>query len=126
MIFWTLLLAALFTMSMLYALWGPKRIWFTLASYLILAGVAIFIIYNQFSGLFTLDLIALGIPYLFILPVHFSVNNIIKHYVLHDDKRTSIFFVAIFNRILIHLWGILIILLLGIGLAIMDGFLTHF
>src|SRR5690554_5400239 len=126
MIFWTLLLAALFTMSLLYVLWGPKKIWYTLISYAILSALAVSLIYYRFNGLYTLDLISFGIPYLLIVPLHFSVNNIIKHYVLHDDKRTSIFFVAIFNRILIHLWGILFILLIGVGLAIMDGFLTQF
>ena len=48
----------------------------------------------QFKGLYTLDLIALGLPYLFLIPLHFTVNSMIKHYVLHDDARTSLFFVA--------------------------------
>ena len=126
MIFWTFLLAALFTMSLLYVIWGPKKIWGVLISYALLSGAAIVVIHYNFSGLFTLDLIALGLPYLFVVPLHFFVHNIIKHYVLHDDTQTSIFFVAIYNRILIGLWGVLIIFLIGIGLAIMDGFLTSF
>ena len=54
-------------------------------------------------------MIALGLPYLFLIPLHFTVNSMIKHYVLHDDARTSLFFVAIFNRILIASWGVFII-----------------
>jgi len=126
LIFWTLLLSALFTMSLLYVIFGPKKIWFTLFTYAILSTAAILIIYYNFNGLYTLDLVAFVIPYLFVIPLHFSVSNIIQNYVLFDDKRTSIFFVALFNRILIALWGALIILLIGAGLAVMDGLLTSF
>lgn len=126
MIFWTLLLAALFTMGLLYVICGPRKIWITLSTYAILAIVAISLIYYHFKGLYTLDLIALGLPYLFLVPLHFSVNSIIKHYVLHDDTRTSLFFVAIFNRVLIALWSVFIILMFGAGLAVMDGLLSAF
>ena len=113
-------------MSLLYVVWGPKRIWVTLFTYALLLTGAILLIYYRFPGLYTLDLIALGIPYLLLIPLHFSVNSIIKHYVLHDDARTSLFFVAIFNRVLIALWGVFLILLFGAGLAVMDGLLTEF
>ena len=126
MIFWTLLLSALFTMSLLYVIFGPKKIWFSLFTYALLSSTAVLIIYYNFNGLYTLDLVAFIIPYLFVIPLHFSVHNIIQNYVLFDDTRTSIFFVAIFNRILIALWGTFIILLIGAGLAIMDGLLTNF
>ncbi|WIF89182.1 hypothetical protein [Acholeplasma laidlawii] len=126
MIFWTLLLAALFTMGLLYVICGPRKIWITLSTYAILSVVAILLIYYQFKGLYTLDLIALGLPYLFLIPLHFTVNSMIKHYVLHDDARTSLFFVAIFNRILIASWGVFIILLIGAGLAVLDGLLSAF
>ncbi len=126
MIFWTWLLSALFTMSLLYIVFGPKKIWFSLFTYAIISGTAVLIVYFNFNGLYTLDLIAFVIPFLFVIPLHFSVSNIIQNYVLFDDTRTSIFFVAIFNRILIALWGALIILLIGAGLALMDGLLTNF
>lgn len=126
MIFWTLLLSALFTMGLLYVIFGPKKIWFSLFTYALLSTAAVLVIYYNFNGLYTLDLVALVIPYLFVIPLHFSVSNIIQNYVLLDDTRTSIFFIAIFNRILIALWGSLIILLIGAGLAVMDGFLTNF
>lgn len=126
MIFWTWLLSALFTMSLLYVIFGPKKIWFSLFTYALLLGIAVLVVYYNFNGLYTLDLVALVIPYLFVIPLHFSVNNIIQNYVLFDDSRSSIFFVAIFNRILIALWGALIILLIGAGLAVMDGLLTNF
>ncbi|MFA7417399.1 MAG: hypothetical protein WCZ19_02560 [Acholeplasma sp.] len=126
MIFWTLLLSALFTMGLLYVIWGPRKIWATFITYALLATGATFLIYYQLPGLYTLDLIAFVIPYLFVVPLHFSVNNIIKHYVLFDDSRTSLFFVAIFNRVLIALWGTLVILFIGVGLAVLDGLVTNF
>jgi len=126
MVFWTLLISALFTMSLLYVLWGPKKIWATLITYGLLAAAAVVLIYYQFHGLFTLDLMSFFIPYLFVIPLHFTVSSIIKHYVLHDDKRTSIYFVALYNRILMASIWIFVILLVGIAMAVIDGFITQF
>ncbi|WP_162146826.1 hypothetical protein [Acholeplasma granularum] len=126
MVFWTLLLSALFVMSILYVLWGPKKIWATLISYLVLAVITIIIIKTNFSGLYTLDLIAFIIPNMFVIPIHFFVVSIIKNYVVTDDKHMSKYFIAIYNRVLIGLWSVFFVLILGIGLAIMDGFLTSF
>jgi len=126
MVFWTLLISALFTMSLLYVLWGPKKIWGTLISYGLLAAGAVVLIYYQFHGLFTLDLMSFLIPYLFVIPLHFSVSSIIKHYVLHDDMRTSKYFIALYNRILIASIWIFVILLIGIAMAVIDGVITQF
>lgn len=126
MIFWTLLLSSLSVMIILYLLWGHKKIWFIVVSYGILAFLAGYLIKIFFPGLYRLDLLAFLIPYLLLFPIHFSTLYIVNNYVLHDDKVVSKYLIAIYNRILFILWGFLIVLLIGIGLALWDALFNQF
>ncbi len=126
MIFWSLLLVALLAMVLLYLFWGQKRVWITVINYGVFALITGYIIYQYFPGLYTLDLVAFFIPYLFLFPLHFSFVYIIKNYVLPKDDQQSKSFIAIYNRVLNILWFSLFILGVGIALSLFDGLFDTF
>lgn len=107
-------------MSTIYILSGYKKMWLTAIIYGILASVIGLIIYFSYEELYELDLIALGIPYLVLVPLDLSTRYLLKHYVLTDDNYQANEFVAVYNRVSNILWLIISVLSFGIILSVID------
>lgn len=120
MFFWTILIVSFLVLILLYLHFGYKKVWTAVISYGVLAAIVSLIFYFLLPGLFTQDLFALIIPYLFIIPFDRMMRTIVK-YVIYDHKPVN-YIVAIMNRILQVLAFAGLVLIIGLGLAVINMF----
>lgn len=120
MFFWTILIVSFLVLILLYLHFGYKKVWTAVITYGVLASLVSLIFYFLLPGLFTQDLFALIIPYLFIIPFDRMMRTIAK-YVIYDLKPVK-YIVAMMNRILQVMAFAGLVLIIGLGLAVINMF----
>ena len=126
MILWIILGSAIFYMILLYLIIGPHKVFITSIIYGVSAIITGVLLYLLIDGLYALDLFALLIPYIILLPLHIGTKYFIKSYVIKDDKTSSYKMKAIYNRLNNILWIVEGFLLLSLALALIDAIYDGF
>lgn len=126
MTIWIILGSAIFYMVLLYLIFGPLKVYVTSIFYGVSALITGILLYMLVEGLYVLDLFALVIPYIVLLPLHIITKYLIKSYVIKDDEAKSTRMTAIYNRVNKILWIIEAFLLFSLTLAIVDAIYDGF